>query len=127
MTPFGGGFTQAAKAEAMGPRHNTARLASALAQPMLGAVQEEAREAAAAGWFWNIRPLRARVDSLDVGGLTPEGGGCATAVATVDESADLWATNGKKGDSYRSTYRVEYSLVRSGGGWKVASALVLGK
>ena len=32
-----------------------------------------------------------------------------------------------QGDSYKTTYQVEYAMVRSGGGWKVASALVLGK
>jgi len=110
----------------MGPRHATARLASVLAEPMLSAVASEAREAAASGWFWNIRPLKVRVDSVDSSNLTPEGG-YAMVVATVDESADLWATNGKQGDSYKSSYRVEYSVVRSKGGWKIASALVLGR
>jgi hypothetical protein len=63
---------------------------------------------------------------VDASALTPEGGH-ATALATVDESADLWASNGKKGDAYKTTYRVEYTLVRGGGGWRLASALVLGK
>lgn len=114
------------KAEAMGPRHMINRLSSVLAEPMLSAVSSEALEAASSGWFWNIRPLRVRIDSIDESCLTPEGG-YAVVVATVDESADLWATNGKKGDSYKTEYRVEYSMVRGKGGWKIASALVLGK
>lgn len=117
----------AVKAEAMGPRHLTARLPSVLTDPMLSAVAHEAREAASSGWFWNIRPLRARIVSMDASQLSPEGVGCVTIVAAVDESADLWATNGKKGDSYKTEYRVEYSMVRAKGGWKIASALVLGK
>lgn len=114
------------KAEAMGPRHKTSRLSSVLAEPMLTAVTTEAKEAAASGWFWNIRPLKVRILSIDSSALTPESG-YAVVTASVDESADLWATNGKKGDSYKSEYRVEYCVVRSGGGWKVASALVLGR
>ena len=114
------------KAEAMGPRHMIKRLEGVLAEPMLSAVSSEALEAAASGWFWNIRPLRVKIDSIDESCLTPEGG-YAVVVATVDESADLWATNGKKGDSYKTEYRVEYSMVRGKGGWKIASALVLGK
>jgi len=119
------------KAEAMGPRHTTTRLSTVLAEPMLKAVTAEAREAASSGWFWNIRPLRARIVSIDDSALSPEGGGYAVVVASVDESADLWATNGKKGDSYKSEYKVEYSMVRGDnagqGGWKIASALVIGK
>ena len=42
---------------------------------------------------------------MDGSALTPEGGGYAVVLATVDESADLWATNGKKGDSYKTTYQ----------------------
>ncbi|KAG7666648.1 putative Protein ACCUMULATION AND REPLICATION OF CHLOROPLASTS 6, chloroplastic [Nannochloris sp. 'desiccata'] len=118
------------KAEAMGPRHTTTRLSTVLAEPMLKAVTTEAREAASSGWFWNIRPLRARIVSIDGSALTAEGDGYAVVVASVDESADLWATNGKKGDSYQSEYKVEYTMVRGGGGqggWKIASALVIGK
>ena len=118
------------KAEAMGPRHTTGSLSTILAEPALGAVTMEAREAASSGWFWNIRPLRARIDSIDESALTESGGtggGGVVVVATVDESADLWATNGKKGDSYKSEYKVEYTMVKSGGVWKIASALVLGK
>ncbi len=117
------------KAEAMGPRHTTARLSTVLAEPMLKAVTTEAREAASSGWFWTIRPLRARIVSIDDSAITPEGAGYAVVVASVDESADLWATNGKKGDSYKTEYKVEYSMVRGGhgGGWKIASALVIGK
>ena len=119
------------KAEAMGPRHTTARLSTVLAEPMLKAVTAEAREAALSGWFWNIRPLRARIVSIDDSAITPEGSGYAVVVASVDESADLWATNGKKGDSYKTEYKVEYSIVRGEnagqGGWKIASALVIGK
>ena len=52
---------QGIKAEAMGPRHHTERLAEVLEEPMLTAVLTEAGEAAESGWFWNIRPLKSRV------------------------------------------------------------------
>lgn len=47
-----------------------------------------------------------QVDSIDSSNLGPDGSGYAVVLATVDESADLWATNGKKGDSYKTTYKV---------------------
>jgi hypothetical protein len=45
------------------------------------------------------------VDRIDCSNLR-SGKGYAVVLATVDESADLWATNGKKGDSYKTTYKV---------------------
>ena len=110
------------KAEAMGPRHYTKDLADALAEPMLSAVASEAKEASKSGWFWNIKPLRVRIDTI-----SSQKDGSILAVAVVDENADLWATNGKMGDSYRTSYKVEYTLVEQGASWKIASALVVGK
>ena len=115
------------KAEAMGPRYNMSRLSSILVSPMLDAVQSEAQEASKSGWFWNIRPLRVRIDSMNTDAVNPEGSGYLVVVATVDESADLWATNGKKGDSYKTSYNVEYTLVKKGKTWKISSALVTGR
>lgn len=117
----------AVKAEAMGPRHRTSRLGDVLAEPMLSAVRVEAQEAARSGWFWTIRPLAARVDSIDCASLTRDAKGYVTITATIDESADLWASNGKKGDSYKTRYKVEYRMVKADSGWKLSSALVLGK
>lgn len=51
----------------------------------------------------------------------------ATVLATVHESADLWASNGKRGDSYRTSYRVEYDMRLTSHGWRIADALVLGQ
>jgi hypothetical protein len=123
-----------AKAEAMGPRRHTERLSSVLAEPMLSAVRAEAREAAAAGWFWQVRPRAARVDAvapLDAAGRPAAPGAPApraTLLATIEEEAELWASNGKRGDAYRTTYKVEYSAARdAAGAWKITSALVLGK
>lgn len=110
----------------MGPRHRTSRLASVLTEPALSAVISEAQEAASSGWFWQIRPLKVRIDSIDTSSLTSESG-YGVVIATVDESADLWASNGKKGDSYKTEYKVEYTIVRSKGGWRIATALVVGK
>ncbi|GAB4822278.1 hypothetical protein N2152v2_009324 [Parachlorella kessleri] len=115
-----------AKAEAMGPRHNTQPLSAVLADPMLSTVVTEVGDAQAAGWFWNIRPLHVKVDQVDCSKLEAKGG-YAVVLATVEESADLWATNGKKGDSYKTMYQVEYTLVQSKGSWRIAGALVLGK
>ena len=64
-------------------------------------------------------------------------GGYAVVLATVDESADLWATNGKKGDSYKTTYQVRGAVgevvpgtrgrVLRRGGSNATAALVLGR
>lgn len=110
------------KAEAMGPRHNLQQLDGVLADPMLSAVSSEAREASKSGWFWNIKPLKVRVESI-----SSQSDGSLLAIAMVDENADLWATNGKKGDSYKTSYRVEYTLVKEKLSWKISSALVIGK
>lgn len=59
----------------MGPRHRTQALASVLTEPILGAVRAEADEAAASGWFWNIRPLKSRVGEGGVGRRWGGGGG----------------------------------------------------
>jgi hypothetical protein len=126
------------KAQAMGPRHVTNNLAQVLAPPMLSAVKAEAQEAAESGWFWTIRPNGVKIDSIDCSSFKGaqqqqgmKGGsgsnkGHVVVVATIDESADLWASNGKKGDSYKTKYRVEYDMVKVGDEWKIASALVLG-
>lgn len=109
------------KAEAMGPRHNLQQLGSILAEPMLSAVSSEVKEASRSGWFWNIKPLRVRVESIST-----KADGSLLAIALVDENADLWATNGKKGDSYKTSYKVEYTLVKEKQTWKISSALVVG-
>ena len=46
-----------------------------------------------------------QVDQVDASKLEGKGG-YAVVLATVEESADLWATNGKKGDSYKTMYQV---------------------
>jgi len=109
------------KSQAMGPRHITQDLSLVLDEPMLSAVMSEAREAAKSGWFWNIRPLKVRVD-----GIEPQRDGSLQVMATVEEKADLYATSGKRGDHYVSTYRVEYTVVERKGEFKIASALVVG-
>lgn len=111
------------KADAMGPRHTMQQLSSILADPMLSAVTSEAKEASRSGWFWNIRPQKVRVEDV-----ANQQDGSVLVIATVDESADLWATNGKKGDSYKTSYKVEYTLVQEKNStWKISSALVIGK
>jgi hypothetical protein len=46
------------------------------------------------------------VDSIDASAFTPaDGCGHVRVLATVDESADLFASNGKQGDSYKTTYQ----------------------
>ena len=109
------------KAQAMGPRHITQDLGMVLDDPMLSAVMSEAREASRSGWFWNIRPLKVRVDSIKA-----QSDGSLQVSATVDEKADLYATSGKHGDHYTSQYQVEYTVVERKGTYKIASALVVG-
>jgi hypothetical protein len=111
----------------MGPYHSVDRLQEVLAEPMLSAVSKEAIEAAEAGWFWRIRPLKVMVDSIDGGSVAADGSGHITVLGTVTESAALWASNGKQADSYHTTYQVEYAVIWTQHGWRIASATVLGK
>ncbi|KAI3429327.1 hypothetical protein D9Q98_005422 [Chlorella vulgaris] len=112
------------KAEAMGPKHNLARLSQVLEEPMLSAVASEASEAAASGWHWTIRPQSCKIASVDCRNFAG-GSGHVTVLATVDETAQLVGADGKRGEGYQTAYQVEYTLVRSGGTWKISSALVL--
>ncbi len=67
-------------------------------------------------------------------GPPPDAGDAAAAeaqtsvvVAWVQEAADVWNDQGKKADSYHSTYKVEYSMVQaSKGSWRIYRSLVLG-
>ena len=43
---------QEAKASALGPKHDTSRLASVVAEPWLTVVTQEATAAQESGWFW---------------------------------------------------------------------------
>ena len=56
------GGPQAAKAEALGPRHNIGGLDAVLAEPWRSQVAADAARAEAAGWFWRYRTnsLKAR-------------------------------------------------------------------
>ena len=186
-------------------------LLQVLAEPMLSAVSKEAGEAAEAGWFWRIRPLRCKVrfcnlnplhfvapifcvvwrgrwfglahptatlqgalqsvlavhcgcnigcarawearcmvsllcffllvssqpaapqahsptlrsalrptalvpqvDSIDTGSVAADGSGHITVLATVSESAGLWASNGKQADSYHTTYQASAAAAAAG-------------
>jgi hypothetical protein len=60
----------------MGPRHVTSGLRSVLAEPLLSTVAREADDAARSGWFWNIRPLKAKASpACGSGGRGGRGGG----------------------------------------------------
>jgi hypothetical protein len=69
----------------------------------------------------------AQVDSIDGGSVAADGSGHITVLGTVTESAALWASNGKQADSYHTTYQVEYAVIWTQHGWRIASATVLGK
>lgn len=52
-------------------------------------------------------PAPARqVDSIDASTVAADGSGYITVLATVTESAGLWASNGKQADSYHTVYQV---------------------
>ena len=53
---------QSAKAEALGPRLNTALLSAVAVDPWLSRVTQDAAAAEQAGWFWHYRldSLKAR-------------------------------------------------------------------
>ena len=46
------------------------------------------------------------MDSIDGGSVAADGSGHITVLATISESAGLWASNGKQADSYHTTYQV---------------------
>ena len=123
----------AAKADALGPRHATARLRTAAADPWRAAVERDAAAAKAAGWFWSFKLKSVRVERVDASRLRAGGGGAALVSARVREAGDLFARTGKRSDghSYDNAYAAEYTLVRGGsgkeGGWRVAGVLVTGE
>ncbi len=43
---------QEAKSAALGPKHDTSRLASTVGEPWLSVVTQEADKARESGWFW---------------------------------------------------------------------------
>ena len=52
---------QAAKAKALGPRHDISALSTAVAEPWLSVVVKDAAAAEQSGWFWTYH-----LDSLEV-------------------------------------------------------------
>lgn len=48
-------MAQAAKAEALGPRHSIAALHSTVAEPWMTSVKTDAAKAKEAGWFWQFK------------------------------------------------------------------------
>ena len=130
---------QAAKADALGPRHATDRLAAAAAEPWRSAVSRDAAAAADAGWFWVFRLRSLKVDGVAPARPPPGAAAAAVARARLREAGDLFARTGKRSDghSYDNAYAAEYMLVREavsegeGGAraaprWKVAGVLVTG-
>jgi len=131
---------QAAKADALGPRHATDRLSAAAAEPWRSAVARDAAAAANAGWFWVFRLRSLKVDGVAPARPPPGAAAAAVAVARLREAGDLFARTGKRSDghSYDNAYAAEYTLVREAAGeteggaaraaprWKVAGVLVTG-
>ncbi len=63
----------------------------------------------------------------DAADAAAAGAQTAVVVARLQEAADVWNDQGKRADSYHSTYKVEYSMVqRPNGSWRIARSLVLG-
>ncbi|CAL8462399.1 g1932 [Coccomyxa elongata] len=119
---------QAAKAQALGPWHNTAALHTMVAEPWLSSVMEDAAKAKEAGWFWQFKINSVKVLSVDTSNLT-ENGGHAVVSAWIDEKGDLYANSGKRSElhSYSNPYTVEYTLTRApDGAWRISNALVTG-
>lgn len=54
---------QAAKAQALGPWHNTAALQTTVAEPWLSSVMADAAKAKEAGWFWQFKINSVKVQS----------------------------------------------------------------
>lgn len=54
-------LVQAAKAQALGPRHDISALSTAVAEPWLSVVVKDAAAAEQSGWFWTYK-----LESLEV-------------------------------------------------------------
>ena len=129
------GAWHSAKAAALGPRHDTSRLAPTTAEPWRSAVERDAAASRSSGWFWTFKLRGLRVEKVEAKG--GRGGAAVTAAvahARVREAGDLYARTGKRseGHSYDNAYSAEYTLVRSSPGegegqWKVAGVLVTGE
>lgn len=138
------GAWHAAKAAALGPRHDVSRLPLTTAEPWRSAVERDAAASRSAGWFWTFKLRGLRVERVEAkkGGKSGAEINAAVAHARVREAGDLYARTGKRseGHSYDNAYAAEYTLVRSsspssssassageGGEWKVAGVLVTGE
>lgn len=81
--------------------------------------------------FWAIRlaqMLTLLGSCLQVNSISEVSNVEALVLATVDESGDLWAENGKQADSYSNPYTVEYTVVKGEDGcWRIKENLVIGK
>eukprot|EP00850_Spirogloea_muscicola_P007028 SM000034S12782 [mRNA] locus=s34:754089:757873:- [translate_table: standard] len=122
---------QAAKADALGPRHNVAALHQVLDGAMLEEWAVKAREVHRRGLHWQYQLDAVRVGSL----ILSESGRRAMVEAELRESAALVAegAGGGQRSSYRSTYTSRYELRYFGtstsssgsGGWKISSGSVV--
>lgn len=110
----------AAKSAAMGRDYAIAALDAVLVDPMLTRWRAQAREAQAAGVYWQYE------HSLEVVEVIPEAAGDrGAAVVRVNEKATKYrGETVLSGDSYDSALQARYALVRQDGKWQVKDVRV---
>ncbi|WP_448561074.1 IMS domain-containing protein [Trichothermofontia sp.] len=113
----------ATKAEALGSKHATDKLATILVEPALGQWQQQAAEAKRDNWYGEYKHM-VQVDTVTQDANNPDQ---AEVEAQVQERAAFYQ-NGRldEASSYQDTLRVRYSLVRQGGEWRIQSMQVVG-
>ncbi|XRB22911.1 ARC6 IMS domain-containing protein [Pseudoscourfieldia marina] len=121
---------QKIKNEALGPKHSIARLDEILEGPMKEHWRARAKHVRNMGWRWDYSLLSLTIEGVELNSKFDR----AVVLASIDESAVLREgaapkTNGRqsdeRADSYNSSYRVRYELLRTKGKWKICGGRVL--
>lgn len=103
-----------AKADAMGPDHNTEQLVKVLAEPKLAEWQGAAADAKRNDQYVKYEHT-VKVNSVEPSTTNPDQ---ATALADVTEAIEEYEGNQRK-SSDSSNLRIEYRLVRKDGTWHI--------
>jgi len=121
---------QKIKNEALGPKHSIAKLDDILEGPMKEHWRARAKHVRNMGWRWDYSLLSLTIEGVELNAKFDR----AVVLASIDESAVLREgaapkTNGRqsdeRADSYNSSYRVRYELLRTKGKWKICGGRVL--
>ncbi|KAL4187704.1 hypothetical protein AMTRI_Chr09g40300 [Amborella trichopoda] len=110
------------KSQALGRRHDLAKLPEVLEGQMLKIWRERAAEIAQHGWFWEYTLLGLNIESITVSA----DGRRALVEVTLEEGARLTDDkNPENNDSYSTSYTTRYEMSFLDKGWKIVEGAVL--